>query len=350
MAWSVTLPVWIALAVGALFVAPAAAYLWTVPLLAAGLLLSAAPPTNGTAIRAVSLLVFAVVATIWLNNAIELLRFIVATLGRLPIVTPVFVYPAVMLLAGLVLVPPLAGTVTASRRLLRPSLFTALALIAVVATAGTAYRAPAYTRDAPQRRVVRALQTGTEAATTWEVGSTEPGLDLSTDAPAGWTLVSTAPTGGVPWGRLAYPFVFRTTTPSIGPAPVEIAQATLLPVAGGLELSVAVVPREPGLTVSFVLPAGVTPARHNLPGVVRLGSWTATYVAIPADGVSFRASFNTTDPARVGRPICWCRPGGCRGARAGSRCRRGSRRSAPCGPPPATWALPVPIAATEPLR
>jgi hypothetical protein len=77
----------------------------------------------------------------------------------------------------------------------------------------------------------------------------------------------------------------------------------LTPVAGGLELVVSVTPTRPGLTVSFALPPGVSPARHNLPGLIRLGSWTATYVAVPADGVLFRAAFGTNDPAQVGRPL-----------------------------------------------
>jgi hypothetical protein len=73
-------------------------------------------------------------------------------------------------------------------------------------------------------------------------------------------------------------------------------------VPGGLELVVSVVPDEPGLTVSFVLPPGVRPARHNLPGTVASGAWTATFVAVPKEGVLFRASFGTREPERVGTP------------------------------------------------
>jgi hypothetical protein len=53
------------------------------------------------------------------------------------------------------------------------------------------------------------------------------------------------------------------------------------------------------LRVAFVLPEGVTPARSNLPGVPRLGRWTATYFAAPLDGVRFTASFSGIDPARL---------------------------------------------------
>ena len=43
--------------------------------------------------------------------------------------TPVFVYAAVLCLAGVMLVPPLLGAFAATRRLLRPSLLTSLALV-----------------------------------------------------------------------------------------------------------------------------------------------------------------------------------------------------------------------------
>jgi hypothetical protein len=156
--------------------------------------------------------------------------------------------------------------------------------------------------DAPLRRTVRVLQIPDRPAI-WDVGSTEPGLDLAPGAFEGWAPASAPPFGSMPWGQLPDPFVFRAFGPALGPAPAQVTQATLQAVAGGLELLVAVVPREPGLTVSFVLPPGVIPTRHNLPGVVRLGSWTATFVAVPADGVLFRAAFNTADADRVGQPL-----------------------------------------------
>ena len=66
-------------------------------------------------------------------------------------------------------------------------------------------------------------------------------------------------------------------------------------------------PKEPALSVSFVLPAGITPARSNLPGVIRLGRWTATFVAVPAEGIAWQAPLQRGDrraaraaPARRG--------------------------------------------------
>jgi hypothetical protein len=63
------------------------------------------------------------------------------------------------------------------------------------------------------------------------------------------------------------------------------------PLADGIQMTLSIVPREPGLMASFVLPAGVVPARSSLPGVVSLGRWTASYVAVPPEGVVFDASF-----------------------------------------------------------
>ena len=301
--WSLALPIWIALAMASFFLASSAAYLWALPLLSAGVLFTVVPPRSEWAVRAASLLVLAVTAVLWLRDTVVLLHFLVATLGRLPIVTPVVVFASLITLSTLMLVPPLLGTFAATRRLLRPSVFTSLALIGLAVTAAAAYRAPAYTSDAPLRRVVRVLQTP-DAPPTWEIGSNEPGLDLAPGAPAGWMPVSTGATvGGVPWGRLPSPFVFRTTGAPLGDAPARITQATVQPVEGGLELSIAVVPREPGLTVSFVLPPGLIPTRHNLPGLEHSGAWSARYVAVPADGIQFRAGFAFSDPARIGRPL-----------------------------------------------
>src|SRR6185503_20361062 len=95
--------------------------------------------------------------TLWLRETFELLRFVVALLGRLPLITPVWVYAALMLTAGAMVVPPFVAAVAATRPLLRPSILTAVLLVAVVVTAGLAYAAPAYTNAQPQRRQARLI-------------------------------------------------------------------------------------------------------------------------------------------------------------------------------------------------
>jgi len=43
----------------------------------------------------------------------------------------------------------------------------------------------------------------------------------------------------------------------------------------------------------------LTPARSSLPGVPRLGRWTATYLAPPKEGVAWRASFRGVPAERL---------------------------------------------------
>ena len=303
LTWTIVLPAWIAFAALALWLAPAAAFLWVLPLLAAGVLLNVTPPHVDLAVRLGSLLVFVVCAALWLQPAHDLLRFLVAVMGRLPLVTPVFVYAALIGAAAVMLVPPLVAALAAERPLVRPWALTSLLLIGtVVATAG-AYLAPAYTHEEPLRRHVRAFQESDAATAIWEVASVEPGLDLGPEAPSGWMPAAGAADTSVPWGRYTFPFVFRSAGPSLGAAPAAISAFDVKPLADGIQLTLSIVPREPGLTLSFVLPAGVTPARSSLPGVARLGRWTATYVAPPPEGIGWEASFRgaTADQLRETR-------------------------------------------------
>ena len=192
MAWSITLPIWIALAAAMFSLAPGAAYLWVLPLFAAGVLLAFLPLHSIAVVRLASGVVLVVAAALWLQPTTSLLYFIVATLGRLPIVSPSFVYAAVLTGAGLMIVPPLVATVTPTRPLLRPAIGTGAGLFAIAVTAGLAYMAPAYTNEEPLRRVARAFQDG-DGAALWEVGSVEPGLDLGEGAPPGWRPARDSP-------------------------------------------------------------------------------------------------------------------------------------------------------------
>jgi hypothetical protein len=289
--WSAALPAWILLGAAAFWYAPGAAYLWTTPLLIAGFLLTITPARSAVAVRIASLLILLATAVLWLMDSLEVLRFVVAVFGRLPIVTPVFVYAAIAAVAGIMLVPPFIAVTARSRPLVRPKLMTAVLLLAVSAAAASAYVAPAYTHEQPLRRYVRAIQIGAEDSATWEVASTEPGLDLSDGAPTGWSQAD-GPVEGIPWGALPHRFVFRKTGgPSLGAPPMTITTFIAQPLEAGVELQLTVVPRQPGLSVTFLLPAGLKPARSNLPGDIRRGRWAATYVAVPEEGVSLRASF-----------------------------------------------------------
>jgi hypothetical protein len=300
LAWSVALPAWLGLAALALWFAPAAAYLWILPLFTAGLLLSIVPPRLDAVVRLASLVILAVAATLWLRDTYDLLFFMVAMMGRLSIVTPATTYAALLAVAGVMIIPPLVGLLAAGRPLVRPWIGTSLLLLAVAVATGAAYMAPAYTEEQPLRRIVRALQDVDSTAAVWEVASVEPGLDLGAGAPGGWTPVSGIVPASIPWGRLAFPFVFRTAGPALGPAPAAVTGLSLTPLSEGTRLTLSIVPRERGLTVGLVLPPGITPARSSLPGVVRAGRWTATYVAPPPEGIAWEASFRDVAPERLG--------------------------------------------------
>ncbi len=336
--WFVALPVWILAAAFVEWIAPAAAYLWTIPLATAGVALNvamvgaasqeASPPapgvrpsagsertgegarattpevrsrtTRATAVRIASVVVLAVAGALWLADLTALLLFMVAVLGRLPLVTPVYVYAAALMVAGVVIVPPLVASVVGrADRLPRPALWTAAWLTLWVVAAGLAYSAPAYTYDRPLRREVRYISDQSAGRAFWEIGGNEPGLDLRPDAAgrAEWQRVATGPPATIPLPRLGPPFTFRAVAPATVAPPATIA-ATLLPRDTETDLEVVAFPTEPGLAVTFVLPPGVRPLRANLPGTVSASNrWHATYLAPSPSGVAFRATFGA---ARVG--------------------------------------------------
>jgi hypothetical protein len=291
LVWSLTLPVWVAAAGFGAAVAPSAGYLWSLPLFVAGVGLLAVPMASAPLVRAISVLVLAVAGSLWLFDTVELLRFLVALFGRLPIITPVWIYAALMLACGAMVVPPLVAAAAASRPLPRPSMVTAALLVAVAVTLGLAYFTRAYTYQQPQRRLARVLVEPSAATATYEVASHEPGLDLTDGAPGGWYRAVDVPAGSVPFGRYQHPFVFRTTAPSPGPPPASVTAFTMQPVAGGTEVTMTIVPSQPGLTAAFVLPEGVAPARSNWPGIVSRGRWRAAFTGIPAEGITWQASF-----------------------------------------------------------
>ena len=299
LVWSLTLPVWVGLAGAMAALAPVAGYLWTLPLLTIGVGLLAIPPANLAAVRAVSVAALGVAGSLWIFDTIELLRFLVPVFGRLPLITPIYVYPALMLACGTMLVPPFIAAAAAVRPLVRPSVITTALLVAVAVSMGAAYFAPAYSYEKPQRRSARAIVEPDAATATYEVASQEPGIDLDAGAPPGWYRATDSPAASVPLGRFPQPFVFRTTGPSPGPAPASVTEFSMKGVAGGTEIAVTIVPREAGLTALFVLPEGITPARSNYPGVVTRGRWRVVYIGIPPEGVTWRASFKAGLESRL---------------------------------------------------
>jgi Zn-dependent M28 family amino/carboxypeptidase len=298
LVWCVALPVWIGLAVAIELQAPSASHLWTVPLLTAGLALSVAPVASPAGVRLCSALILAVTGTLWLPSLGMLLDFAVPMFGRLPIVTPAYVYPALLLFAAIMIVPPLAAMAIAdSTSRLRSSGITGLCLAAFVVSATLAYAAPAYTYDRPLRRSVRFVHDGGTGRAFWEVGGIEPGLDLGPDAPPDFTPARGPLPVSVPMPALGLPFVFRSAADA---AQVEFpgdAAARLAVVDGSAELEVNVRPAAPGALVALLLP--VSPLRSNFPGRPTASGWRIAYQSPPAEGIAFRAAFGPAHLERV---------------------------------------------------
>lgn len=319
--WWTTLPVWVAMTVALLVAAPVASYLMAWPLAIAAILVGAGAP-RAWIVRTASLVALAAVATLWIANVLRLLAFTVALFGWLPIVTPLVLYPAMLLAAGLVLLPPIVALVArqAARDALpkpagtevepsrpatsRSSMRIGYASVAAFVILGAlAWLAPAYTWDRPHRRVVRYVQDDVGAQAWWEVGGNEDGPGLGMGAPEAWEravgdLPATAPVGAV-----NTPFRFRARVePETAPPPGDVASSLTIDPEGRARLEVTIVPH--ALTAArLVLPEGVRPATSSLAGVVRGGRWMAAYAAVPAAGLTIHLTFGGLDPSLLGGAV-----------------------------------------------
>ena len=231
--WSLALPVWLAFAIGAVWLAPAASY--SVDAAATRSVRASSRQSASECDRYQSRISGrpAVSGTLWLQNTTEILRFMTAVLGRLPIVTPVYVYAAIMSVAGLMIVPPLVAIVAGHRPLPRPSLVTALCLLAIALAAGFAAWAPAYTFERPLRRHVRALQEAGAAPPPGKSHRLSPASISHREPRRDGVFSPRQPAASVPWGRLLTPSSSAPTAPRSGPAPVDIAALHRGPRAGG---------------------------------------------------------------------------------------------------------------------
>jgi hypothetical protein len=288
--WAMTLPVWLVLTAVTAWKVPAASHLWSVPLGVAGALLLV---THGSAlpVRAASLLIAGTAALFWGSDAMRMAGFVVPMFGRLPLVTPLWAYPALVGLVGLMLTPPLLALVVGRRRRGTPHGWVGAALLlTLVVSGGLAYASAAYTAERPARRLARFVQDGIARRAFWEVAGQEPGVDLHGRGPraGAWRRVAEAPPTTVPLRPLTRPFVFRAVGAALEAPPADV-NARIAPASSGLDLEVTVAPRARGLSVTFVLPRGIRPITSNLAGTIRDDRWQATMIAPRADGVVLRA-------------------------------------------------------------
>jgi len=237
-------------------------------------------------VRLASALALVAASVLWVPDFATMLGFLVALLGAFPIVVPVWMLPAVPLLAAVSIAPPLVALLVASGWP-RPRFVTRAALVALALSIAWAYRAPAYTPERPMRQGLLLLGDGTGPRTSSVLAVTgnEPAIDLGTTAP----LLTPAASLPETIARFAgdAPFVSLGVMPEAAPAGhvtcVETASAS-----SEAGLTVTVVPAVEALQARLELPDGVVPLRSNWAGLVRDGRWSAAYVAVPPEGTTFQ--------------------------------------------------------------
>jgi len=296
--WCCALPVWIGLTCVLLVAAPAASYLAALPLLAAGGLMFASRHDKWLRLISGSLLL--VVLVLWAANVVVLLEFLVPLFGWLPVLTPVWIYPCVIALAGVMLVPPCLGLVAGATLVRRASwLIGAGWATAVMAFGMAALMARPYTDDRPARRSARYVQDDVRHQAWWDLAGSDSALLPPNDAPRGaeWTRASEPIAASLAVPGLGPPIAFRAETPPVVSSPPIDVHATLASEAGGRVIVRVILTPRTLVSARLVLPTGVRPARSSLAGVVQRGQWMATYVAVPAAGLEVRVEF-TRDVSR----------------------------------------------------
>jgi hypothetical protein len=296
-AWAVALPLWIAVTAILEYSAPLASPMWSLALIIAGLLLGGIPPQRTPWLRAASVLILIVTAALFLADGLLLFEFLVAVLGRLPIVTPIWVLPAFVGLIGLMIAPPVAAALIGFVEGRRGHGSMGAALLAGFAlTLTLAWVASPYTADRPARRAAIYVDDTVTGQVWWEVAGNEPGLDLANAAEqaARWQPVDRAAAvpASVPLRGAVGAFRFRRPgDPTPPPARVvgRIVPAADSP--GQVDYEVAVTPQRDGLAATLTLPLGVVPVRATPAGIQRRDSnrWQATFLAMPPEGITFRA-------------------------------------------------------------
>jgi hypothetical protein len=298
VAWTIILPFWLALAVAAQIFVPSAAYLAVLPLLCAGLALAVSPVRRAAGVRAASAVVLVVAGALWVGNAVILLHFAVAVFGRLPIVTPIYVYPLLLLIPGLFVVPPFFALVAGHDR--RGRWQPLLGLFAFVAA--WCWFAPAYTNDRPLQGSICYVNDASTGRARWQIAGNEPGIHVGVSVPfsAGWQSGPPPASFGIPLRLPLGPFAFYEATTVAEPAPVTAA-GSLVREQSAAFIEIRAIPREPALAVDFNLPDGVVPEETNLAGRQQEGSpFVARYMALPAGGVTLRARITSADAERLG--------------------------------------------------
>jgi hypothetical protein len=296
-AWSVVLPIWILLALVTLRWVPAASYLMTVPLAAAGLVLLIAGGRQPSVLRLASLAPVLLALLLWLQTAWSFLHFMVPNLGRQGLLTPIFLYPALVLVLALGIVLPVLAMISGwSARLARPARLTVGLVLALAGTFALAFFSPAYTRERPLLRSAQYVEDATSGTAFYEISANEPWVDVAREpaVPQGWERAIKPVQISYPLLSLGGPFVYRAMARPVGEAAGTVQSVT--DAAGPDRLvTITVVPRKAWATVALVLPPGVTPIESSVAGALRSKRWHALFTAPPPGGAVFRLRLRATD-------------------------------------------------------
>jgi hypothetical protein len=290
LVWWTSLPVWIALTGALLALAPAASYMVALPLavIAAGGAASRRPLW----IRGVSLVACAVAAVLWVPDIVVLLGFLVPLFGWLPVAAPVWIYPAVIGLVGLMLLPPWIAVWADSAIGRRATLLSGAACgLVFVAGAIGAFVVRPYTDDRPARRFVRYVQDDVKHAAWWDVG----GSDSFTVPTGAWTETHSSIPATIPLQPLPASRDIRSSVaPVASTSPAVVRATTLIGPDGRLTLNVRI-DRQQIITARIVLPAGITPHSSTWAGVNDHGRWTATTLGLAPGSDVVQMTFDGVD-------------------------------------------------------
>lgn len=312
--WFAALPPWVALLVAALLYAPAASYLLSLPLLAAAVLVTPTlmlvgpgPVARTWPARLASAFVVVVVWTLWVPDLVALLPFAVALLGRMPVVTPTWAYPAVLFFAGIVLWPPVLGVLIGRVRWrLAHGVAAGVLMLALVVSGLLAWMAPAFTAERPQQRSALLVDDRVRQSAHWELYGNEPGVDIGAGAPANvaWQLAERSWVAGAEINPKAHLFRGAVAPPDL-PAPATIT-ATVMRGQGDADVEVTVTPTDPEWqALAIVLPESIVPTRSSLVGRTRGGRWQAWHTTVPKDGLTWRATIPASQADRMAGAEVW---------------------------------------------
>lgn len=288
--WMTALPVWMAVAIVMLTLAAAASYLATIPLLFTALLLPLGVTRPGVE-RAVSVVSGLVAWGLLAPDVWSLLMFAVPVLSRLSIVTPIWLFPLLFLAAGVFLWPPVLGMLVGRMTWrIRHGLAGAVLMTLVVVSALLVLMSPAYTAERPQRRAATLVDNRVTGEAYWRLAGNEPGVDIG-PGPADVQWQTVAATGPVaPWHSTGA-FVFEgRVSPRDTATPARVTSFVTRRTDGvDLEAAISAHQHE-RLSVSFVLPEATVPTATSLPGRSVRGRWQATFVNVPREGLTWRAT------------------------------------------------------------